>query len=71
MCPSSVVKEFPKGHTTTSAVQLGQADTIDATYKLTMIYLHDHNTGLPRGQAQAKLHLAKEDGTTKYDHGAK
>ena len=25
-----------------------------------MIYLHDHNTGLPRGQTPAKLHLTEE-----------
>ena len=42
------------------AVQLRQAHTINAVYNLVKVHLHDHNTGLPRGQATAKLHLAKD-----------
>ena len=71
MGASSVSEDLPKAITRHLAVQLRQAQTIDAIYNLAMIYSHDHNIGLPRGQTPAKLHLTEdtkeETGQTKQD----
>ena len=52
------IKNLPKSVTQNLAVQLRQAQTVDVVYNLVNIYLHDHSTGLPKGQASAKLYLA-------------
>ena len=56
---AALIKHLPKTITQQLAVQLRQAQTIDSIYNLVMIYLHDHNTGLPRGQTPAKLYLTE------------
>ena len=58
---AALLKNLPKSITQHLAVQLRQAQTIDAVYNLVRVYLHDHSTGLPRGQTTAKLYLT-EDG---------
>ena len=56
---AALVKNLPKTITQHLAIQLRQADTVDAVYNLVMIYMHDHNTGLPRGQVPAKFYLTE------------
>ena len=42
------------------AVQVRQAQIIYSIYNLLMIYLHDHNTGLARGQILARFYLTED-----------
>ena len=57
---AALIKNLPKSITQHLAIELRKTQTIDAVYTLVMVYLHDHNTGLPRGQAPAQLHLTEE-----------
>ena len=62
---AALVKNLPRTITQHLAVELGKASTTDAIYNLVMVHMHDHNTGLPRGQTPAKLHLTEEDDNRK------
>lgn len=57
---AALIQNLPKAITQHLAVQLRQAQIIDSIYNLVMIYLHDHNIGLPRGQIPAKLYLTED-----------
>ena len=61
---AALVKNLPRTITQHLAVELRKANTIDAIYTLIMVYMHDHSTGLPRGQGIAKLYLTEEDERT-------
>ena len=58
---AAFIKNLPRSITQHLAIQLRQAQTIDAVYNLVKIYLHDHSTGLPKGQGAAKLYLTEGD----------
>ena len=58
---AALVKNLPKIMTQHLAIQLRQAETVDAVYNLAMIYMHDHSTGLPRGQVSAKFYLTESN----------
>ena len=57
---AALVKNLFKIITQHLAIELRKVQTIDAVYNLVMVYLHDHNTVLPRHQTAARLHLTEE-----------
>ena len=57
---AALIRNLPTGITQHLAIELRTAQTIDAAYTLAMVYPHDHNTGLPRGQAPAQLYPTEE-----------
>ena len=65
---AALIKNLPKAITQHLAIPLRSAHTIDAICNLAMIYLYDHNTGLPRGQAAAKLYLTESNNNEQEEH---
>ena len=58
---AALVKNLLKTITQHLTIQLRQAETVDAVYNLVLIYMHDHSTGLPRGQVPVKFYLTESN----------
>ena len=58
---AAVMRNLPKQLTKDLAMQLRDVKTVDEVRNIVNIYLHDHQTGMPRGQTGPMLCMA-EDG---------
>ena len=63
---AAILKNLPKKIVTNLSLQLKTAKTVEAMQNLINIYLHDHKTGLPKGQTGPMLCLAEDETTQTY-----
>ena len=61
---AALLQNLPDKIVTNLSLQIKQAKTIEEMHSLVNVYLHDHKTGMPRGQAGPMLCLADQEEQT-------
>ena len=63
---AAIMQNLPSQLVTNLSMQLKTAKTVEDMQNIINVYLHDHKTGLPKGQQGPMLRLAEEDKEPTY-----